>query len=65
MRLQLEKHDRICFLGDSITAAGLWMKEVAQWFLDNKSELEIGLYNCGISGARGREKNIKNESISK
>ena len=60
MKLNLSKHDRICFLGDSITAAGLWVKEVSQWFLDNLPELEIGLYNCGISGKRGREKNVKN-----
>ena len=64
MKLNLSKHDRICFLGDSITAAGLWVKEVAQWFLDNLPELEIGLYNCGISGKRGSEKNTKNVFVS-
>jgi len=64
MKLNLSKYDRICFLGDSITAEGTWIKEVTQWFLDNLPELEIGLYNCGISGARGSEMNLKNRFVS-
>ena len=60
MNLTLEKRDRICFLGDSITANGRWIAEITEFFLQNYPELEIGLYNCGISGSKGYEANVKN-----
>lgn len=40
--------DIICFLGDSITASGLWEAEVYQ-FLRKKHRIKC--YNCGVSGA--------------
>ena len=40
--------DIICFLGDSITASGLWEAEVYQVL---KKKQKIKCYNCGISGA--------------
>jgi len=40
--------DRICFLGDSITANGIWMSEVYQ-ILRKKYKLKC--FNCGVSGA--------------
>jgi len=64
VKLNLSKYDRICFLGDSITANGQWIKEISQWFIDNMPQLEIGLYNCGLSGARGREMNVKNRFVT-
>ena len=40
--------DVICFLGDSITANGLWMAEVYQ---ELRKTQKIKCYNCGVSGA--------------
>lgn len=50
MKLELEKRDRICFLGDSITHNGQWIAEVFEYFMENMPELEIGFYNCGVAG---------------
>lgn len=59
MRIDLKKQDRICFLGDSITAHGIWEAEVIEFFLQNCKELEIEFYNCGISGSQGRYAELK------
>lgn len=40
--------DIVCFLGDSITANGLWQAEVYQIL---KKKYKIKCYNCGVSGA--------------
>ncbi len=61
---KLKKGDRIVFLGDSITAGGIWIKEIIQHFLDNYSELKIGFYNCGVPGGTAREVNLKNHMYS-
>ena len=45
MKINLEKHDRISFFGDSITAHGMWIREVAEYFVQKYPELEIGIYN--------------------
>ena len=60
MKLNLNKRDRICFLGDSITANGTWIKEITEYFLKNFPELETEFYNSGIPGSKGFEANIKN-----
>ncbi len=60
MKIDLKKRDRVCFLGDSITAHGFWEAEVAEYFLQNYPELEIGFFNCGISGTTAREAELKN-----
>lgn len=39
--------DIICFLGDSITASGLWEAEVYQFL---RKKYKIKCYNCGVSG---------------
>ncbi len=39
--------DVVCFLGDSITAGGMWVAEVYQYL---RSKYQIKCYNCGISG---------------
>lgn len=59
MKLDLEKNDRICFFGDSITRAGMWIAEIAEFFAKNYPEKKIGLYNCGISGSRGFQFDLK------
>lgn len=43
-----QHRDVICFLGDSITANGLWMAEVYQALRKKHS---VKCYNCGVSGA--------------
>lgn len=60
MHINLQKHDRICFLGDSITANGSWIAEIYEHFIENYPELRTGFFNCGISGTRGGEAGIKN-----
>lgn len=59
MKINLEKHDRISFFGDSITAHGMWIREVAEYFSKNYPELEIGIYNSGIAGSRASGANLK------
>lgn len=60
MKLQLKKHDRICFLGDSITSNGLWIAEVFDFFAENYPELEVCMYNCGVGGTCGYQVGFKN-----
>ncbi len=60
MKLQLKKHDRICFLGDSITADGKWIAEIFEFFVENYPELEVCMYNCGIGSTRGYDIEFKN-----
>lgn len=43
-----EDKDIICFLGDSITANGMWMAEVYQSL---RRRHKVKCYNCGVSGA--------------
>ena len=44
--------DVICFLGDSITAGGIWMAEVYQIL---RKKHKIKCYNCGVSGGIARK----------
>lgn len=64
MKLELNKKDRVCFLGDSITADGRWVGEVIEHFLKEHFDLEIRFFNCGISGSKGCEANIKDRLYS-
>ena len=59
MRLELSEVDRICFLGDSITADGRWIAEIYEFFIRNIPDLKIRLFNCGIAGSRGCQANLK------
>ena len=43
--------DIICFLGDSITASGLWEAEVYQQL---RKKYKIKCYNCGVSGGNAK-----------
>ncbi|MBQ4527968.1 MAG: hypothetical protein II998_07845 [Clostridia bacterium] len=45
-------NDVICFLGDSITAAGLWMGEVYQLL---RKKYKIKCFNCGVAGGSARK----------
>lgn len=44
--------DILCFLGDSITASGLWESEVYQIL---RKKYKIKCYNCGVSGASANQ----------
>lgn len=59
MKLQLNKYDRICFFGDSITSEGLWIAEVMDYFKDNYPQLNISMFNCGICGSRAGDAHLK------
>ncbi len=59
MKLKLSCRDRIVFFGDSITAHGFWEAEVIEYFLRHEKALQIRFFNCGISGSRGDEANLK------
>ena len=43
-----KKNDIVCFLGDSITAKGLWMAEVYQTL---RKKYSLKCINCGVSGS--------------
>ena len=43
--------DIICFLGDSITANGMWMAEVYQYL---RKKYKVKCYNCGFSGGTAK-----------
>lgn len=44
--------DVVCFLGDSITAGGLYMAEVYQTL---RKKYQIKCYNCGVSGGTAKK----------
>lgn len=58
--VNFKEGDRICFLGDSITRNGGYIAEVFEYFAKTFPEKKIGIYNCGISGSRGYQFDIKN-----
>ncbi|MBQ2704832.1 MAG: hypothetical protein IJF58_04730 [Clostridia bacterium] len=41
--------EKICFIGDSITAATYWIAHIADYYSQNTAE-QIELYPCGIGG---------------
>lgn len=45
-----EKNSRVCFLGDSITAGGLFVAHIFQYYNDNLHERNVRIFNCGVSG---------------
>lgn len=49
MILMFKDKDVICFLGDSITANGLWMAEVYQ---NLRKKYKVKCYNIGVPGGR-------------
>ena len=45
-----DKNETVCFLGDSITTHGHFVKEVFQFLIDNHKEDRVKIYNCGVPG---------------
>ncbi len=43
-------HARVAFIGDSITAAGLWIAHIYDHYLKHFPDADIRMYNTGISG---------------
>jgi len=43
-------HARVVFIGDSITAGGIWIAHVYDHYLKNFPDADIRMYNTGISG---------------
>lgn len=46
-----ENGEKICFIGDSITAANLWISYIADYY-SKSTDIKIEIYPCGISGGR-------------
>lgn len=44
------KNETVCFLGDSITRHGHFVKEVFQFLADYHKEDRVKIYNCGVPG---------------
>ena len=47
-------HSRIVFIGDSITAAGMWIAHIYDHYLRNFPQSDIRMFNAGISGGSTR-----------
>lgn len=43
-------HSRVVFIGDSITAAGMWIAHVYDYYLRNFPDADIRFFNAGIAG---------------
>lgn len=47
---QFPKNARVCFVGDSITHKGLFIKRILAYYRERLPELQVEFYNCGIAG---------------
>ena len=47
---QFPDNSRVCFVGDSITHIGLFIKHIAAYYRERLPERRIEFYNCGIAG---------------
>jgi len=47
---QFANNARVCFVGDSITHLGIYIKHIVSYYRECFSELNIEFYNCGIAG---------------
>lgn len=41
---------RVCFVGDSITHIGMYVKHIVAYYRTHFSDLHVEFYNCGIGG---------------
>ena len=48
--VMFNNNETVCFLGDSITTHGHFVKEVFQFLVDNHKEDKVKIYNCGVPG---------------
>lgn len=46
------KYETVCFLGDSITYNGKYIKEIFEYLAKNRKDDRVKLFNCGVSGDR-------------
>ena len=44
------KDSRVCFLGDSITAGGLWVEAIFEYYLKKFPGGNVRIYNTGTGG---------------
>ena len=55
---------RVCFVGDSITHSGYFIRHIHEYYRTEHSELKVEFYNCGIAGGNLRNTiDIYNEDI--
>lgn len=48
--MKLHENERICFLGDSITAMGGWIGEITDYLIEKHADKKILPFNCGVPG---------------
>lgn len=62
---KMRQGSTVCFLGDSITAAGEWESEIFSLFAEKFSQKKIKFYNCGIGGdsAEGALKRVYGDCL--
>lgn len=51
---QFPANARVCFLGDSLTASGLWTEIIFEEYLKNCPEKNVRIYNCGVGTSTAR-----------
>lgn len=44
-----KNNSRVCFFGDSITAKGIWIRRIYDYYRNNL-KINIEMYNCGVPG---------------
>lgn len=45
---------RVCFVGDSITHAGYFIRHIYEYYRTEQPQLKVEFYNCGIAGGNLR-----------
>lgn len=61
---QFPKNARVCFVGDSITNNGIFIKHIASYYRENLPTLGVEFYNCGIAGGNlGNTLKVYDEDI--
>ncbi len=50
MLTPFQNNERVCFIGDSITALTSWISHIADYYAKNRQQEKVSLFPCGISG---------------
>lgn len=57
--------DRVCFVGDSITHKGMFIKQILAYYRKYLPEIKVEFYDCGIAGGNlGNTLKVFDEDIS-
>ena len=47
---QFQNGERVCFVGDSITHKGMFIKQILAYYRKYLPEVKVEFYDCGIAG---------------